>query len=111
MLNGLLPCGLVYIALAAALMQDGPLASAAFMVAFGLGTWPALIAVRLGGSMIPNGKRALFRRFQPYLVAAMGLLFVLRGSGLGIPYVSPVLYDVSTGVQDCHSTAAPGVSR
>ncbi|MFZ1618122.1 MAG: sulfite exporter TauE/SafE family protein [Flavobacteriales bacterium] len=111
MLNGLLPCGLVYIALAAALMQDGPLASSAFMVAFGLGTWPSLVAVRLGGAMMSNGKRALFHRFQPYLVAAMGLLFVLRGLGLGIPYVSPVLYEVSTGAQECHGTATPGVSR
>ena len=105
LLNGLLPCGLVYIALAAALLQEGPLSSAAFMASFGLGTWPSLIAVRLGGSFIPNGKRAQLRRLQPYLVAGMGMLFVLRGLGLGIPYVSPVLYEVSTGVHECHTTA------
>ncbi|MBP9159797.1 MAG: sulfite exporter TauE/SafE family protein [Flavobacteriales bacterium] len=102
MLNGLLPCGLVYIALAAALLHDGPLQSAAFMVAFGLGTWPSLVALRLGVHSVSAGKRALFRRLQPWLVAGVGILFVVRGLGLGIPYISPVLGEVAVGVQTCH---------
>lgn len=102
LLNGLLPCGLVYIALAAALLHDGPLQSAAFMAAFGLGTWPALVALRLGVKSIHDSRRVMFRRLQPWLVAGVGILFVVRGLGLGIPYVSPVLGDVATEVQACH---------
>lgn len=102
MLNGLLPCGLVYIALAAALLHEGPWQSAVFMVAFGLGTWPALVALRLGVKSIHDGRRALFRRLQPWLVAGVGILFVVRGLGLGIPYVSPVLGGPGMSVQACH---------
>ena len=104
MLNGLLPCGLVYLALAASLMQDNAWRGAAFMAAFGLGTVPALLALRLGTSWFTGSTKAFLRRLSPYLVAAVGVLFVLRGMGLGIPYVSPMLHDVPTGVLTCHGS-------
>jgi sulfite exporter TauE/SafE len=101
LLNGLLPCGLVYLAIAGALVQDGAWNGALFMAAFGLGTWPALFAVRLGSTWITDHWRSALRRSQPYVFAIMGLLFILRGLGLGIPYVSPVIHDVPVGQQDC----------
>ena len=60
LLNGLLPCGMVYFAIAGALVQNGPLNGSLFMMLFGLGTWPALLAVRLGGELLRTG-RALGR--------------------------------------------------
>jgi sulfite exporter TauE/SafE len=101
-LNGLLPCGMVYFALAGALVQDGALDGALFMALFGLGTWPAMLAVRLGGGLVSGAWRTGFRRAAPFVFALLGALFILRGLGLGIPYVSPVLHEVPVGVQDCH---------
>lgn len=111
MLNGLLPCGLVYLALAGSLVQESPWQGSLFMISFGLGTIPALLAVRLGTAKLSMAKRALVRKLSPFLVAGMGVLFVLRGMGLGIPYISPVLYEVTTGVQPCHDTAVPVLPR
>lgn len=45
---GWLPCGLVYSTLTWALASSSPLQGAAIMIAFGLGTLPALVAVSLG---------------------------------------------------------------
>lgn len=102
MLNGLLPCGMVYFAVAGALVQDGALNGALFMAAFGLGTWPAMLAVRLGGGLITGAWRNGMRKAAPYVFALLGVLFILRGLNLGIPYVSPVLYEVPVGQQECH---------
>jgi hypothetical protein len=101
-LNGLLPCGMVYFALAGALVQDGALAGALFMALFALGTWPAMLAVRIGGGAVPGAWRSGFRRAAPVFFALLGALFILRGLGLGIPYVSPIVHEVPVGVQECH---------
>lgn len=102
LLNGLLPCGMVYFAVAGALVQDGALNGALFMAAFGLGTWPAMLAVRLGGGLVTGMWRKGMRRAAPYVFALLGVLFILRGMNLGIPYVSPVLHEVPVGQQECH---------
>ncbi|MCC7501064.1 MAG: sulfite exporter TauE/SafE family protein, partial [Flavobacteriales bacterium] len=102
LLNGLLPCGMVYFAIAGALVQNGPLNGALFMMPFGLGTWPALFVVRLGGTLLSQSWRSGMRRFAPYVFALMGVLFILRGLDLGIPYVSPSIQDVPVGQQECH---------
>ncbi|MEI6684392.1 MAG: sulfite exporter TauE/SafE family protein [Bacteroidota bacterium] len=89
LLNGFLPCGLVYIALAGALVSVSPLTGAMYMVAFGLGTLPALLAVSLLGNAIGMAFRRKIQKLVPFLVLLIGILFVLRGMNLGIPYVSP----------------------
>ena len=89
MLNGLLPCGLLYAALLGASARASAVDGALFMLLFGLGTWPALIAVRMGGGMIGPELRTWLRKASPVLVAAIALLMILRGLELGIPYVSP----------------------
>ena len=48
LLNGFLPCGLVYIALAGALISTSPMNGALYMLAFGLGTVPALLIFSRG---------------------------------------------------------------
>lgn len=88
-LNGLLPCGLVYGALIVASASETIAQGALFMAFFGLGTWPALFAVRLGGGFIGEGTRVRLRKWSPLLISALGVLMILRGMELGIPFVSP----------------------
>jgi sulfite exporter TauE/SafE len=102
LMNGLLPCGMVYFAVAGALVQDGPLNGALFMLAFGLGTVPALLTLRLGAGMLTPERRSGLRRLAPYVLGLLGVLFIVRGLGLGIPYLSPALQDIPVGQQECH---------
>lgn len=89
LLNGLLPCGLVYAALLGAGAQGTVLQGALFMFLFGLGTIPVMFAVSFAGSKISLHFRDRLRRAVPVFVAITALLLILRGMDLGIPYVSP----------------------
>jgi hypothetical protein len=90
-LNGLLPCGLVYVAMAGA-GAGGTLASGVlFMAAFGLGTTPAMLAISLSRKMLPVAFRLKLRPAIPVGVCALAALLILRGLSLGIPYLSPDL--------------------
>ena len=91
LLNGLLPCGLVYVALAGAVAQGSLLHAVCYMAAFGLGTSPMLLAISLSGKMFPVSVRTQFRRAIPVGVFLLAGLLILRGMSLGIPYVSPDL--------------------
>jgi uncharacterized protein len=91
LLNGLLPCGLVYLALTAAAATGTAADGALSMLVFGAGTIPAMLAVSLFGQTLHAGLRAKFQRAVPVFVAALAVLFILRGMNLGIPYVSPEL--------------------
>lgn len=89
LMNGLLPCGLVYIALAGALVSTTPLNGAMYMMIFGLGTVPALLALSLLGNVISMTFRRGMQKLLPFMIILIGVLFVLRGMNLGIPYISP----------------------
>lgn len=88
-LNGLLPCGMVYMALTASFALGGHTEGAIFMAAFGAGTLPAMAGIGYLGSIISINLRNKIRRAGPYLAGFMGLLLILRGLNLGIPYLSP----------------------
>jgi len=104
LINGLLPCGLVYVGLAGALAMADPLQSAAFMATFGLGTVPMMITVILAGDLISLQWRAKVRKLMPVMFAIMGALFILRGMNLGIPYVSPNMEVTEVGgTPSCHT--------
>ena len=90
-LNGLLPCGFVYVALAAALAQTSIQGSVVFMGVFGLGTFPAMFLVTFAPSLFGRSARTSLRRFVPVGTAAIALLLILRGLSLGVPYISPKL--------------------
>ena len=90
-LNGLLPCGLVYTAVAGAIAVAEPFKAAGFMALFGLGTIPAMLGLSLAGQKISMGLRNNFRKVSVVFVCAMAVLLILRGLNLGIPYVSPEL--------------------
>jgi len=89
LLNGLLPCGLVYVAIAGAINTSTILSGALFMILFGLGTIPMMLIVSLTGNAISTGLRNKLRKVVPYFIVLLGVLFILRGMSLGIPYISP----------------------
>ncbi|GAA4441163.1 sulfite exporter TauE/SafE family protein [Ravibacter arvi] len=78
-LNGLIPCGMVYLALVSALTMPGPGAGAMYMFLFGLGTLPAMLATGLAGQWVSLKWRAAFKRATPYLVAVAGIILIVRG--------------------------------
>ncbi|MGB5977927.1 MAG: sulfite exporter TauE/SafE family protein, partial [Cyclobacteriaceae bacterium] len=101
MLNGLLPCGLVYIGLAGAVLTGAPLQGALWMLAFGAGTLPA-IAIVLGAGRFMTGKaRVVFRKVMPVTAGLLGVVLIVRGLGLGIPYLSPVLEWAGKSIPVC----------
>ncbi len=88
-LNGFLPCGMVYMALTASLAAGGILESSAFMFLFGIGTLPLMFIVVLLGNMISQSFRTTVLKVIPVMMILLGGLFILRGLELGIPYLSP----------------------
>ena len=91
MANGLLPCGMVYIALASSLTFPGISESAGFMAMFGAGTLPAMMLVGYAGQQIKPELRIGFKKWVPVFISLVGALLIIRGLGLGIPYLSPDL--------------------
>jgi len=91
MLNGLLPCGLVYVALAGAVARGALPAAVIYMALFGVGTMPTMLAIGLSGRMFPPAWRFRLRRAIPAGVCLVAGLLILRGMNLGIPYLSPAL--------------------
>lgn len=89
LLNGLLPCGLVYVAIAGAINTNSVVMGIIFMALFGLGTVPLMLSVSMAGSIISLNLRNRMKRIVPYFIVLLGILFILRGMSLGIPYVSP----------------------
>lgn len=89
LLNGLLPCGLVYMAAAVAVASGDVLDSTAFMIFFGLGTLPMMWGIAFFGNYVSLSLRQKIRKAYPYMMTLLACLLILRGMGLGIPYVSP----------------------
>jgi sulfite exporter TauE/SafE len=89
LLNGLLPCGPVYAAIALAIVGGSILSGSIYMILFGLGTIPIMLSLNLIGHTISIGMRNKIRKVIPVFIIIIGILFILRGLHLGIPYVSP----------------------
>ncbi|WP_028296937.1 sulfite exporter TauE/SafE family protein [Olivibacter sitiensis] len=97
-LNGLLPCGMIYMALAVAANTPSALDGAKYMLFFGLGTLPLLLSVSLGGQALKGKIRFSVNKWLPYIFCLFGLWFILRGANLDIPYLSPMLHPESNGI-------------
>ena len=98
LLNGFLPCGLVYVACAGATVTGDPLRGALYMVLFGVGTFPMMLAIGLSGKLIPFKLRLKLLKAVPASVFVLAMLLILRGLSLGIPYISP---DLSAAHPSC----------
>ena len=91
MANGLLPCGMVYLAIAGALTTTEVYESVLFMSVFGLGTMPAMLLLGIFGLRADISFRKRIKQAMPFVVATVALLLILRGMNLGIPFISPHL--------------------
>ena len=87
--NGFLPCGLVYMALIGSIAISEPLEGALYMAIFGLGTVPLMTVAIALGNVLNLAVRKKIQKAIPIFIVVIGLLFILRGLGLGIPYISP----------------------
>ncbi len=102
MANGLLPCGMVYIALATTLSFSTIPESTIFMAAFGAGTIPAMMGVAYAGRALSIEWRSNLRKAVPFFITLMGLVLILRGMNLGIPFISPLLPGAPGQPVVCH---------
>ena len=109
-LNGLLPCGLVYLAIAGAIGTGSLPLSIGFMVVFGLGTLPMMLAISWLGNMFSIALRNKINKVIPSLIVLIGILFILRGLTLGIPFLSPPAEKMSPAAQ-MHSTSPAGPAQ
>lgn len=100
-LNGFLPCGLVYVAVAGAVATGNVWHSALFMAAFGFGTFPIMFTVTVLGKYISLQWRNQMRKAVPVFIGVMAVLLILRGLNLGIPYISPEMKATPTGTHSC----------
>lgn len=101
-LNGLLPCGLVYLGIAGAIATGHYLQGAQFMFYFGIGTILVMYAVTYLGQFIKLTYRNYIRQAMPLVVVTMAVLLIVRGLNLGIPYLSPSFQQQSNTVTCCH---------
>ena len=103
-LNGFLPCGLVYTALAGAVATGSSFEGGLFMFAFGAGTIPALLVVSVIGRVTRVNWQRLIKKALPATAFVLGCLLILRGLSLGIPYISP---DLKNGGHHHHQMIMP----
>ena len=104
-LNGLLPCGLVYMAVFGAVANGSATFGALYLVLFGLGTIPLMTAAIYLGNFLKGKARQNILKAIPVFVVVIGLLFIVRGMGLGIKYISPsemVTEQQIDSQYDCH---------
>lgn len=103
LLNGFLPCGMVYVALFGAIAMQSESFGVLYMILFGLGTVPMMSSVVYLNSFLTMPIRNKIQKVIPFVAIIIGILFIFRGLGLGIPYISPS--DMSLFVQatpNCH---------
>ncbi|MCD8452890.1 sulfite exporter TauE/SafE family protein [Tenacibaculum finnmarkense genomovar ulcerans] len=102
-LNGFLPCGLVYMAVFGALASSNALSGSLYMFLFGLGTVPLMTIIVYVGNFANGLLRKTIQQAIPYVVVFIGILFILRGLGLGISYISPLpVSNLTAPIQGCH---------
>lgn len=102
-LNGFLPCGLVYMALLGAIAMGTAVEGSIYMILFGLGTVPLMTAAVYLSGVLKDSAKQRIRKLIPVFVVIIGVLFILRGMGLGIPYLSPKqMNEVVSTELECH---------
>ncbi|GJM32873.1 MAG: membrane protein [Saprospiraceae bacterium] len=85
LLNGFLPCGLVYMAIVGALTMGSIQGGATYMLLFGLGTIPLMLGTALAGQMAGFRIRNQLKRLYPIFLIALAILFIFRGAQFDLP--------------------------
>ena len=102
-LNGFLPCGLVYMAVFGAVATGSLLEGSLYMILFGVGTIPLMTSAIYLGKFLNSTIKQRIQKAIPVFVVIIGVLFILRGLGLGIPYLSPApIVEMATSDLECH---------
>jgi uncharacterized protein len=102
MANGLLPCGMVYMAIFSAMVAGNVTDSTIFMISFGLATIPLMLLLGVLGMRVGIGFRNTLRQWIPMMTILVGLLLIMRGLNLGIPFLSPRLINPIGHAITCH---------
>ncbi len=104
-LNGFLPCGLVYMAIFGAIAAGNVLQGTLYMAVFGLGTIPLMTSAIYLGNFLNVQVRQRIRKAIPVFIVIIACLFIVRGLGLGIPYLSPKpVTETIDASYECHPT-------
>lgn len=102
-LNGFLPCGLVYLAAFVAVGLGNAGKGITYMLFFGFGTLPMMLSFSFGQKFLSPKIRFGFNRVLPFIALLIGLMFILRGSNLNIPYLSPEIpVETTTSPENCN---------
>ena len=102
-LNGFLPCGLVYMAVFGSMASASAFAGSIYMILFGLGTVPLMTSAIYLGKFLNSRVKQRIQKAIPVFVVIIGVLFILRGLGLGIPFISPApIVEMASGAIECH---------
>ena len=109
-LNGFLPCGLVYLAIAGAIGTGSLSLAIAFMVLFGLGTLPMMLTISWLGNLFSTVIRNKINQLIPYVIVFIGVVFILRGLTLGIPFISPPAEKMTPAAQ-MHNTSPAAAAQ
>jgi sulfite exporter TauE/SafE len=98
MLNGLLPCGFVYLAMVGAVNTPSSLTAAQYMFWFGVGTLPLMLLATIGSGFMGYAVRRRINKVIPYVMVFLGCWFILRGLSLNIPYLSPAKQSADSAI-------------
>lgn len=102
-LNGFLPCGLVYMAVFGSIAAGSIATGSLYMLLFGLGTIPLMTTAVYFSSLLSGDLRKKVQKLIPVFVILIGMLFIIRGLGLDIPYLSPAPMGTDiTASASCH---------
>jgi sulfite exporter TauE/SafE len=86
LLNGFLPCGLVYAAIFGAISTGNIWQGGAYMALFGLGTIPLMFSIAYAGQWMHVSWRNRLRQVVPYFLTIVGVLLIARGLNFDLPY-------------------------
>lgn len=95
-INGVLPCGLIYVSLAGAAATGSGVNGAFLLGAIGLGTLPAMVSMMALRKHFKSWMQRSSRLALPIIAGLLGVSLVVRGLNLDIPYLSPKVEKVST---------------
>lgn len=89
MLNGWIPCAMVYMAAVIALGSNSTLDAVYIMLGFGMGTWPAMIFLSLLRSLV-RVPQFSFKVLSAPLMVVFGVLMIWRGIVAEMPNIEPM---------------------
>ncbi len=103
LLNGLIPCGMVYISLVGAIASGTPVKGAGYMFFYGIGTIPLMVILLFSWQLVSPAVKKRLVKLTPIFIGLVGLLLVLRGLELGIPIISPQVIPIDSNMTTCYS--------